>query len=384
MKSTLSIDAEKLLNTFLAMVRINSPSGGEGEMREYLTDRLNALGLAYTVDPKGNVIAEVPRYGCDHDDVLVLSGHMDVVPPCLDIQPVIEDLDGDRIIQSDKTTVLGADDKAGLAPILETVAFALEHDLPRPRLRLIFTVEEETGLSGAKRLSDDVLRAGFAATFDHTGKQGVIINQAPTYVAWKIICVGKSVHAGIMPEQGVNAIIFAARIIKRLSAERHTGRIDADTTANLGILKGGKGTNVVPDEVVLEGELRSHNPDVIESELTAIRRILEEEKEKFPGSDYTFETHTEFEAYRIDENHPGVRLIRQAARDAGLAPTLIRTNGGSDNNVFVKRGLPGVVLSAGYMDPHAVSERVRLSEMVQCARFIMAMCSVFAQERFGS
>ena len=196
----------------------------------------------------------------------------------------------------------------------------MAHDLPRPRLRLIFTVEEETGLAGAKELSDADLQADFAAIFDHSGKQGTIINQAPTYIAWKLVCKGKSVHAGIMPEQGVNALIFAAKIIKRLSAEGHTGRIDPDTTANLGLLKGGKGTNVVPDEITILGELRGHKPDVLQRELAHMQAVLGEEKAAMPGTEFEFSHTTEFHAYRIEPDHPGLRRVAEAARRTGLEP----------------------------------------------------------------
>lgn len=372
------MDTERLLQTFLDMVRIDSPSGEEDAMREYLIERVQAKGLAHSTDQGGNLIVEIPAQQCEHDRILVFSGHMDVVPPCHNIQPVVEEVDGDRIIASDNTTVLGADDKAGLAPILETVFLCLDNKLPMPQVRLIFTTREETFLGGAKELSDESLKADFAVTLDHTGKQGVIINQAPTYIEFEIECKGKSVHAGIMPEQGVNAIVFASKVIEQL----HLGRIDENTTANIGFLTGGKATNIVPDLTVIQGELRGHDPQVLEKELAHIEKMVAEVSATIPGTSYTFKHHTEFEAYRLDENHPGVRHVVKAAQKTGLEPQFIRTNGGSDNNIFVKRGLPGVVLSAGYMEPHSLKERVRLSEMELCCRFLLNILDTFAHEPF--
>lgn len=369
---------DKLLNTFLDMVRIDSPSGEEEAMRDYLIARIQSYDLPYQVDGGGNLIVEVPAHECAHNRILVLSGHMDVVPPCHGIQPVVEAVDGDQLISSDNTTVLGADDKAGLAPILESVFYALENNLPRPALRLIFTTREETMLGGAKELSDDALRAHFAVTLDHTGRQGVIINQAPSYIEFEIICRGKSVHAGIMPEQGVNALVFAGQVIELL----HLGRIDADTTANIGFFRGGKATNIVPDEAVIQGELRGHNADVLAREIAHIEQTLAAVSAAMPGTAYEFKHALEFEAYQIDENQAGVRHVVKAAELTGLEPQFIRTNGGSDNNVFVKRGLPGVVLSAGYMEPHSLKERVKLSEMETCARFLLNMLKVFAHAEF--
>lgn len=372
------LDPERLLETFLEMVRIDSPSGQEDAMRAYLIHRVEELNLNYQTDQGGNLIVEVPSYACDHDCVLVFSGHMDVVPPCNGIQPVVQNVDDDRIISSDNTTVLGADDKAGLAPIVEAVFFAVRNHLPRPRLRLIFTTREETFLGGAKELCDEVLKANFAITLDHTGKQGVIINAAPTYIEFEAVCQGKSVHAGIMPEQGVNAIVFASRVIERL----HLGRLDEQTTCNIGFLTGGKATNIVPDEAVIRGELRGYHAETLSKELLHIQETLQTVSDSMPGTTYTFQHHVEFESYQLDEDHPGVALVVKAARHAGLEPEFIRTNGGSDNNIFMKRGLPGVVLSAGYVEPHSLKERVRLSEMSLCFEFLLKIMDGFANESF--
>lgn len=375
---TLQVDTERLLRTFLEMVQIDSPSGEEDAMRAYLIARLDVKGLLHYTDRGGNLIVEIPAQDCSHEQILVLSGHMDVVPPCHNIQPVVETVDGDRLITSDNTTVLGADDKAGLTPILEALFYSLENQLPRPRVRLIFTTREETFLAGAKDLSDESLKANFAITLDHTGKQGVIINQAPTYIEFELACKGKSVHAGIMPEQGVNAIVFASRVIEKL----HLGRIDGNTTSNIGFLTGGKATNIVPDLTVIKGELRGHDPAILERELAHIEKTASEVSAMLPGTSYEFRHQTEFEAYRLDENHPGVQHVVTAAQKTGLEPQFIRTNGGSDNNIFVKRGLPGVVLSAGYIEPHSLKERVRLSEMELCARFVLNILETFAHEPF--
>jgi tripeptide aminopeptidase len=371
-------DIERLLQTFLDMVRIDSPSGEEDAMRDYLIRRVEAHGLPHQTDEGGNLIVEIPGHATSHDSILVLSGHMDVVPPCLGIQPNVKGEGLARIISSDNTTVLGADDKSGLAPILEAVFFALENNLPRPRIRLLFTTREEVLLQGAKELSDESLKANFAVTLDHTGRQGVIINQAPAYIDFEIECRGKSVHAGIMPEQGVNAIVFASRVIERLNL----GRLDEQTTCNLGFWNGGKATNIVPDVSWMRGELRGHHMPRLQQELKHIEQVLAEESASMAGTSYEWSHRLEFGEYAIDPTEPGLQHVMTAARKTGLEPELIRTNGGSDNNIFVKRGLPGVVLSAGYVDPHSLKECVSLSEMQVCTRFLLNMLETFAQEAF--
>lgn len=372
------VDPDAVLRTFLEMVRIDSPSGEEDAMREYLAGRMTALGLPHRTDEGGNLIVEVPAHACNHERILVLSGHMDVVPPCLQVRPIVEKVDGDWIIHSDNTTVLGADDKSGLAPIVEAVARSLRDQSPRPRLRLIFTTREETMLGGAKALSDESLDAHFAITLDHTGRQGVIITEAPSYIEFEATCIGKSVHAGIMPEEGVNAIVFASRVIERL----HPGRIDNDTTCNIGFLTGGKATNIVPDRAVIRGELRGHHPETLRRELAHIEETLALVSRFMPGTTYEWRHEQSFERYKIDGEHAGVRNVMQAARKTGLTPQTIRTNGGSDNNVFVQRGLPGVVLSACFIEPHSLKERVKLSEMVQSTAFLLNLLETFAHDPF--
>jgi len=374
-----ALDAQHILATFIEMVKINSPSGEEELMCAYLQERMKALGLEHRVDHGGNLIVDVPAFDCTHDSRLILSGHMDVVPPCHDIKPIVENRDGDTWITSDSTTVLGADDKAGLAPILEAVAYALKHNLPRPAIRLVFTTREEVQLGGAKDLADKELKdAHFCVIFDHTGRQGVIIYQAPTYIQFDVEFLGKSVHAGIMPEQGVNALVFAAKVINQWPL----GRLDDETTANIGFWNGGKATNIVPDSVTLSGEIRGHDTQRLASHLKNMQTILEREKQAMPGTDFTWAEQVEFEGYRLPEDNVGLLRVQDAINQMDLKPELIRTNGGSDNNIFMKRGLNGVVLSAGYMEPHSLKERVRLSEMVTCTTLILNLMACFAREPF--
>jgi tripeptide aminopeptidase len=366
-----------VLQTFLEMVRIDSPSGEEEAMRLYLEKRLSEHLIPFKVDKGGNLIADVPGNQCSHTNWLMLSGHMDVVPPCLGVKPVVTQEDGDTIITSDNTTVLGADDKAGLALILEMVIHSLNSDLPRPPIRLLFTTREEISLLGAKDVEpEDLKGVGFSVILDHTGDQGTIIHQAPALIEIQIECIGKAVHAGIQPEDGINAITLASRIINRFPV----GRLDPDTTANIGTIEGGRAINVVPDRVKLIGEIRSHNPAIITQELDKLRQAIAEEMKAMPGSSVELKLIDQFPAYRVEPDHPGVQKVVEAARQAGLTPNLIRTNGGSDNNIFVNQGIPGVVLSACYIDPHSRQERVRMSEMTQGARFLLSIMEQFAHD----
>jgi tripeptide aminopeptidase len=375
-----SLKTERLLQTFLEMVGIDSPSGHEDAFRDWLRERLGQLGIASWVDVGGNLIADIPGNRCAHQSLLVVSGHMDVVPPCLGVRPVVEGDGEDRLVRSDNTTVLGADDKAALAAILEAIQISLEQDLPRPPLRLILTTREETYLQGAFELDPKAYEnARFALVFDHTGEQGTLITQAPSYYEFTIECHGKAAHAGMNPEDGVNAIVLAARIINRL----RVGRLDEWTTANVATIQGGKATNIVPDRALIRGELRGHDTARLQAELAHIERVVQEERDGFAsGCNALFEAIERFRAYRVDPEVEGVRRVEGAMTRLGIPIRRTHTNGGSDNNVFALHGLPGVVLSAGYVDPHALTERIRVKDLNACAHLLSALLEDFAAAPF--
>ncbi|MBX2860918.1 MAG: M20/M25/M40 family metallo-hydrolase [Vampirovibrio sp.] len=379
---TTSIDTEKLLATFLEMVRIDSPSGAEEKMRAYLEERLVSMGLETRVDAGGNLFCDIPGEQCTHDSLLVVSGHMDVVPPCLGVQPMVTGSGMDRVITSDNTTVLGADDKSALAVIIEGLAVSIAEKRPRPPIRLILTTREEVVLAGAKEIDVSELDGKFSVIFDHTGEQGIIITEAPSFYELNVHFRGKSVHAGIMPEKGVNALVYASKVIDAWRQAGLLGRVDADTTTNIGTLKGGKGTNVVPDHLHLWGELRGHNQETLERVMAEMKVILEDQKTEMPGADYELLITEAFTMFKMDESHPGVQRVAAAAEQTGLTPQFIRTNGGSDNNVFVNKGLPGVVLSAGYIAPHSLKESILLKDLTVCGEFYMNIMNAFAETSF--
>ncbi|MBK8191113.1 MAG: M20/M25/M40 family metallo-hydrolase [Vampirovibrionales bacterium] len=372
------IDSDAVLRTFLSLARLDSPSGAEGPVRDYLAQRLDALGVCHRTDATGNLIAEIPPSRCPHPVVLVVCAHMDVVPPCLGVQPQVCGEGDARWIQSDGTTVLGADDKAALAPILEALECSLACAAPRPAVRLIFTVEEETHLKGARQLDDDALRAGFAITFDHTGPPGTLIQRAPFLTTFEITVRGRAAHAGIAPEEGLNAIVLAARVVTRL----RQGRLEGETTANIGRIEGGKATNIVPDCVLISGEIRSYRPEAIQDELDCIERVLREETASMPGTSFLLTRERAFDGYAHAPDSPAIQRLTHIIESQGLTPAVIASHGGSDNNVFMTRGLAGVVLSAAMEAPHTVNERAHLTDMMQTARLLLAIWEDFAREPF--
>lgn len=375
MKTQVQLDSQKLLQTFLEMVRIDSPSGQEGAMREYVETRLKRLNLSCEVDAAGNLILKLPANRSTSNLTLVMTAHMDVVPPCHGVEPVVEGEGEDCLIRSSGNTVLGADDKAGLTPMLEALEVSLKEDLPRPNLIYLITTREEVMLQGAKEMDPKHYGdADFAIAFDHTGKQGTVIFEAPSYYKFRIVVHGKSVHAGIMPEKGVNAIQILSWVLEKIKF----GRLDENTTSNIGFIKGGKATNIVPDLATAEGELRGHDETRLEQELELIEKTVRDIVDPIDGASFTFEYEKCFLHYRTDpEDHRVQRVIR-AIETLDLPVNMIRTNGGSDVNVFAERGVPGIVLSAGYMEPHSLNERVPLRDMLICTRLILEIWEQFA------
>jgi tripeptide aminopeptidase len=370
----IAIDTQRILETFLDLVRLDSPSGEEGPVRDYLTAWLTQHNIAFELDASGNIFATVPGNSAGKQ-TLAVTGHMDVVPPCIGVKPIVEGEGVQTLIRSDGTTVLGADDKSGLAAMLEALDLSLAQNLPRPNLLFLFTVREEVMLMGAQEIDPKKYQhADFVIALDHTGDINTLIYEAPTYIRWKMTVHGKSVHAGIMPEKGINAIKVLSEALTKITF----GRLDENTTSNVSFIKGGKATNIVPDLATAEGELRSHDPKRLETELALYKQILGETVGAVEGASCEFEHTVNFEHYATDKNHPGLKNVANAMHQMGLEPNFMRTNGGSDVNVFAKHGVPGIVLTAGYMEPHSLKERVYLKDITACTQLLLATWEQFS------
>lgn len=234
------IDNERLVTTLLRLIQIDSPSGQEAQIRRHLSVRLSELGLQVETNGIGNILARMDGKG---DASYLLSAHMDNVQPCEHVKPSLRD----GIVHGDGTTVLGADDKAGLAVILEVLQTIVEQELPHPPLEVVITAQEELGLKGAKSFDMSKLRSRQGVGLDASGVAGTIVVSAPYQDSLRALVHGKAAHAGVSPEKGINAILVAAEAI----ATMPLGRIDEETTANIGLIKGGRATNIVPDLVEL-------------------------------------------------------------------------------------------------------------------------------------
>ena len=358
------IDSDRLLHLFLDLVRIDSPSGKEDLVAERVRAELAALGIGSERDHAGNVLSSVPGRG----EPILLNAHLDSVSPCCGIRPV----ERDGIVSCDGETVLGADDKAGVAVILEVVRALGPDEGRRPALELVFTVQEEVGLVGAKALNYSRLRAKRALVLDGTGPAGTLWTAAPGQNNLSVAVQGRAAHAGACPEEGISAIVAASRAIARMKL----GRIDFETTANVGTIAGGTARNIVPDSVHLEAEARSHDEGKLVAQTDHMLSCFEESAAEM-GATASVTVIRSYDAFKLTESDPLVQELVGSARRMGLEPTLKAGGGGSDCNIFNRNGIRSLVMGVGYENPHTSSERLVVAEMRKTAELLLT----FLKER---
>lgn len=357
------INQDRLLNTFLELVRIDSPSGHEEVMGRDLMARMKALGLAATQDSTGNLIVRLDGAGERRSDApLLVSAHMDTVGVDTGIQPVVKD----GIIRSDGTTILGADDKSGVAVILEVLQALTEEGLAHRPLEALITVSEEQGLMGAKALDLAQLHAREGIVLDSGGPIGTIIVSAPYQDKLLATVHGRAAHAGAEPERGINAIRVAAEAI----AAMPLSRIDEETTANVGFIRGGVATNIVPDEVELHCEARSRDEAKLTAQMGAMRAALEEAAARHKAR-VDLQQKRSYDGFKLSPEMPIVKRAVVASKALGLTPLLVPSGGGSDANVFNAEGIATINLSTGMVEVHTVNEHIAIEDMVQSAELLL-------------
>ena len=363
-------NTQRLVDQFMAMAKIASPSRQEGRLAAYLKPELEALGFVVEFDSAGelaggdtgNLIATLP--GDPDIEPLVLSCHMDTVTPCIGVTPIVED----GVIRSDGTTVLGGDDKAGIAAILEGVRRIRERGVRHGLIQAVFTICEEVGMHGAMGLDYSKIRAKRAFILDADGPIGQILVRGPAKDAIHAVIHGRSAHAGLKPEAGSSAIQVAARAIERMKLLR----IDDETTANLGQISGGGATNIVTDRVEITAEARSLTNEKLDAQGAHMKACLEDAAHEF-GATAEVTIERSYHAFSLDADEPVVRHCAAAMRHLGLTPTLTSTGGGSDCNVFNRHGMKAVDLSIGMTDVHTCMESLRIEDLEMTARLVEAL-----------
>jgi tripeptide aminopeptidase len=296
---------------------------------------------------------------------------MDTVAPGNGIKPMI---DGDYI-KSDGTTILGSDDKAGLAALLEGIRVLKEQNIAHGTVQFLITVGEEAGLFGARNIDRSLIKAEYGYALDSTGKVGEIVTSAPSQVEILATIHGKAAHAGVNPEEGVSAIQVASRAISKMSL----GRIDKETTANIGKFQGGTASNVVPEKVEIVAEARSRSDEKLNMQVEKMVQAFELAAEEM-GAKSEVKTEVIYPSFFFDESEKVVQKAVSSIRKIGRDPYIDASGGGSDANIFAGYGLPTANLGLGYEKIHTTSERMPITELVKAAELVVALVEESAKK----
>jgi len=358
----LAATATPVLDLFRDLAAIPSPSGRERAVADRTLEFLRDLGLEPTEDDAGarigsdmgNIYVALPPTDGGDGTPIFLNAHLDTVPPTAPIDPEVRN----GVVVNRHDTILGADNKAAVAVMLAAVADLVRSGRPHAGVELVLTPMEEVGLRGAKEFDTSRLRARAGYCYDHAAPIGNIVLAAPTQRTVRFRFIGRAAHAGIAPEDGRSAIVAAGRAI----ADMPLGRIDAETTANVGIVKGGIAGNIVPPECLVEAEARSRNPGRLREQVQAMldaatfaANLAECELES--------RIEPEYEGYRFARSDPAVRLAARALEACGREPVYIESGGGADANVWNAGGLECVNLCNGMAEIHTASEHIAASDL---------------------
>lgn len=376
------INRQRLLKDFFDLVQIRSSTKNERHIADILAKRLADLGCSVSEDDAGKKIGgnagnlfgylrgsvpDAPR--------LMLSAHMDTVEPSENIKPRLEK----GVITAEGPTILGADCKAGLAAILEAVLCARESGLEHGDIQLVITVAEEGGVNGSKNMDPSRLQADLGYVFDTNGSPGKVVVSAPGKNRIDVTIQGKKAHAGICPEEGINAIMGAAKALAHLPM----GRIDQETTANVGVITGGTSTNVVPDTAQFCIETRSRDKAKLDALTDEIISGIEKGAASC-GARAAVRMQPDYAPYSLAQDAPQIRLVAQAMGAIGLTPRFEGTGGGSDANFFNSYGVPTAVLATGMTKAHTVEECILEEDLYKTGELALAIIKAAARTKKSS
>jgi tripeptide aminopeptidase len=373
---TVNVSRERLIEMFVELARENTPPRHERAAAEKSKARLETLGFECFYDDAGvkvggdvgNLIA-FKKGTLPGAPPIFFSAHFDTVEPTPGLEPII---DGD-VIRSDGKTIVGADDKCGVAAIVEGMYLLEENSIPHGDIQLLLTICEEIGLVGAKHLDPRHIKAKYGFVLDSGPPIGSAVYQAPAQDIFDVYITGKPAHAGAAPEDGISAIRIAALAISQMKL----GRIDAETTANVGIIQGGNATNIITEHVYLKCEARSRDMSKLDRQRTHMIEVFEHAASEMGGK-CEIKLERAYDGYELPMHCPTLLIVEQAAETAGLEFLLRVTGGGADANYFNKYGVPTTVLACGMQNIHTHDEFVLVSDMVKSAELVVAIVETAA------
>jgi len=365
----------EVVDLFTELAALPSPPGEERAVADAVTRYLRDLGLDVDEDGAGaqvgstigNLYGRLDPTAGGAGTPVFLCAHLDTVPPTGPIKPVIDD----GFVRNDGGTILGADNKSAVAAMLEATRRVLAENRPHAGLELLFTPKEEVGLLGAGAFDHDRFRADIGYVYDQAAAIGEVILGAPYSHSMEVRFHGRAAHAGMYPEEGRSAIAAAARAI----ADLRLGRLDDETTANVGVINGGTAGNIVPEWCTFLAEARAHDErklgEVVQEMLDAIA---------FAGGledcEVETEVHKSYRGYRFKRDDDVVRIAHTALERSGFTPTYALSGGGADANVFNERGLRCLNLANGMQDIHTPDERIAVDDLDRMVDVTLALLDV--------
>ena len=368
------INKNRLVDQFKRMVEFDSETYHEREIADYLKEELKTLGFAVVEDeagirlkerikdygdgiPTGNIYGFLK--GRHESEPILLSAHMDTVRPGLS-KHAVEDKKG--VITSQGDTVLGADDISGVVAILEAVRAIKEDGVAYPDIEVLFPVAEENYGKGSQIADYSKIHSKKAYVFDLSGEIGTAAISAPTLLSFELKVIGKNAHAGFCPQLGINAIEIAASAIAQLKQ----GWVDEETTVNIGTIRGGKQSNIVSDECVVVGEIRSLKDSRAINEWEKLKEIFEKTA-ACKGGSVEIQFEKQIEAYEIEEEEEVAKRFKRVCERIGVKAVTQKTLGGSDNNHFVSNGIRGIVVACGMNEVHTKHEYTTIDQLEKSA-----------------
>lgn len=368
------INKERVLKRFLEYVQIDSESRNEKKFAHRLIDDLKEIGLEVYTDnayelvdgTTGNVVARLD--GNRDGEPVLFSCHMDTVTPGNGVRPVVED----GIIKTDGTTILGGDDKAGIASVIEALTSIKEDNNSYPTIEIVFSIAEEIGLYGAKALDVSKIKAKNAYVLDSGGEIGGIVIKGPAQDKIIVEIKGKPAHAGVCPEAGISAIQIASKAIDSMKLLR----IDENTTANIGKINGGIATNVVCPKVLIEAEARSTVIESLNKQTAHMVEVFENVAKEF-GGEVDIQVERLYGEFVVDENDYIVEKAKKACENLGYDVRTVSTGGGSDTNILNGKGIKAVNLAIGERKPHTLEETYCVDDLVKVSSLIKEIISLY-------
>ena len=371
----MNINKERVLKEFVELASIDSPSFNEREIADVIIGKAGAIGLSVYEDKgcevyggnTGNLYFTME--GDPNVPSLMMMAHIDTVLPCTNKKITIE---GD-VIKSDGTTILGGDDVAGIVSILETLRLVKEQNLAHGNIEVVLTFGEEHSLCGSKVLEFDKIKSKIALVLDGGEPIGTAAIIGPSQYQIEARFKGKAAHAGIEPEKGINAIAIASNAISNMKL----GRLDFETTANVGLISGGIATNIVSDNCVVKFEARSIDAQKLENQVVHMRQAIQAAADNFGGQVEIIQEFL-YPSFNIAKDDELIKIFEESCVKIGVEPNLVSTGGGSDTNIISGKGIKAIDMSCGLTDAHTLNETMLVSDLLKCIELTASIVQTLA------